>query len=269
MTTSAPDKVTATRTKTEKPLNPETWMARKMLPELDPHSPLLPTNKWIFSTLKGMVKTHKGIRTTLKRAGAFALGGVVALGAGIVTAVLAPSLVVAGAASVLAIGAAGLAGFFAKKQMEKLKTDYMGDIQETVKNKYLEMKANELKRAWQEKAAAAKRAREARQAAAAAQKAAEAKAAAEAAQKEQKSAARNAAPAADADKKTSVLRTFGRWAAAKAKEGMHAIEDKIHDALEDKPEDKKDAATPPQNGQSGNDNAAAAPRKNAAPKNGG
>lgn len=259
MTTSAPDKATA-----QKPLNPETWMARKMLPDMDPHSPLLPTNKWIISTLKDMVKTHKGIRVSLKRAGALALGGLAALGAGVVTVVMAPSLVVAGAAGLAAAGIAGVAGFFVKKQLEKIKNNYMGDVQEIVKNKYLEMKANELKRAWQEKAVLAKRAREERQAAAAAKKAAEAKAAAEtAAPKDQKPANANTAPdaAAPAEKKSSVLKTFGRWAALKAKEGAHAIEDKLHDALED----KNDAAQKPSN----SNKPPAAPRKNAAPKNGG
>lgn len=265
MTAAAPEKAKPEKAQAERPLNPETWMARKMLPELDPHSPLLPTNKWIIATLKDMVKTHKGIRTCLKRAGAFALGGVFAFGAGIAGAVMAPGLLVAGAIGVVAAGAAGVAGFFAKKQLEKIKNDYMGDVQEIVKNKYLEMKANELKRAWQEKAAEAKRVREARQAEAAARKAAEAKAAAEAtAQKEQKPATPEAAekPAAPAEKKTSVLKTFGRWAALKAKEGVHAVEDKIHDALEDK---KDDAAQKPANTNVPSE----APRKNAAPKNGG
>jgi len=273
MTTSAPEKAKPGKAQAERPLNPETWLARKMLPEMNPHSPLLPTNKWIIATLKDMVKTHKGIRTCLKRAGAFVLGGVAALGAGVVAAVLAPGLLVAGAAGAVAIGLAGVAGFFAKKQLEKIKTDYMGDVQEIVKNKYLEMKANELKRAWQEKAAEAKRAREARQAEAAARKAAEAKAAAEAAAlKEQKPAAPETAekPAAPAEKKTSALKTFGRWARQKAKEGIHAAEDKIHDALEDK---KETGAPKPANGsappQNDNNTTPAAPRKNVAPKNGG
>jgi hypothetical protein len=265
MTTSAPDKATPAKAATEKPLNPETWMARKMLPDLDPHSPLLPTNKWIISTLKDMVKTHKGIRVSLKRAGALALGGLAVLGAGVVAAVMAPTAIVAGVFGAAAVGLASAAGFFAKKQLEKIKDNYMDDVQEIVKNKYLEMKANELKRAWQEKAVLAKRAREERQAAAAAKKAAEAKAAAEAAApKDEKPAAADAAPdaAAPAGEKTSVLKTFGRWAALKAKEGVHAVEDKIHDALED-----KNGA--PQKPSNNNEQQPAAPRKNGAPKNGG
>ncbi|MFN7114925.1 MAG: hypothetical protein ACK4PK_11280 [Alphaproteobacteria bacterium] len=270
MTTSAPDTAKPQNTATEKPLNPDTWMARKMLPDLDPHSPLLPTNKWIMGTLKDMVKTHKGIRVSLKRAGALALGGLAALGAGVVAAVMAPSLIVAGAVGAAAVLVSGAAGFFAKKQLEKIKNDYMNDVQEIVKNKYLEMKTNELKRAWQEKAVLAKRAREERQAAAAAKKAAEAKAAADAAAQKDAKAAADSAPAADkadaaADKKPSVLKTFGRWAALKAKEGLHAAEDKLHDALEDKKPDAPKEATPLQD----NNPPSAAPRKNAAPKNGG
>ena len=279
MTTTAPDK-----TKTQKPLNPDTRLARMMLPEIDPHSALLPTNKWIIQTLRDMVKTHSGIRGCLKRAGLWALGGVAALGAGIAGAVLAPGLAVAGGIGALSVLAAGAGGFFARREIMKIKTDYMGDVQEIVKNKYLEMKANELKRAWREKAAQAKLAREAR-AQEAAQKAAAAKAAAEAAEAEKKKAAaeaalkpaetkpadapQGAAPAEKNPSKPSMLKTFGRWAAQKAKEGAHALEDKIHDALEDKPAQKPEQEP----GRGGNDNNGAAapdaPKKSAAgPKNG-
>jgi len=246
----------------QKPLNPETRLARMMLPEIDPHSALLPTNKWIINTLKDMVKTHAGIRGCLKRAAGFALGGLAAIGAGIAGVVMAPTLLVAGAVGVASVGAAAASGYFARAQVMKIKTDYMGDVQDIVKNKYLEMKANELKRAWQERAAQVKREREAKRAQEAERKAAEAQAQASAAVEKQKPA--DAAPAADTaaapeKSRASVFKTFGRWAALKAKEGAHAIEDKIHDALDDKP--KGDA--PAKDASEKN-----APRKNAGPKNG-
>lgn len=246
----------------QKPLNPETRLARMMLPEIDPHSALLPTNKWIINTLKDMVKTHAGIRGCLKRAAGFALGGLAAIGAGIAGMVMAPTLLVAGAVGVASVGAAAASGYFARAQVMKIKTDYMGDVQDIVKNKYLEMKANELKRAWQERAAQVKREREAKRAQEAERKAAEAQAQASAAVEKQKPA--DAAPAADTaaapeKPRASVFKTFGRWAALKAKEGAHAIEDKIHDALDDKPK----GDTPANNASEKN-----APRKNAGPKNG-
>lgn len=251
MTTNAP----------QKPLNPETRLARIMLPDLDPHSALLPTNKWIIDTLKAMVKTNAGIRGKLIRAGSFALGGIAAIGAGIAGAIMAPTLLVAGAIGAAAVATAGIAGFFAKKQLVKIKTDHMNDVQEIIKNRYLEMKAQELKRAWQERAEKVRLEREAKRAADAARKAQEAAAAVE---------VKAATPAADAQKpedkpqapasKTAMMKIFGRWAVSKAKDGAHAIEDKIHDAIENKP------------GKPTNSDVPAAPARkntNSAPKNGG
>lgn len=247
MTTDAP----------QKPLNPDTRLARIMLPDLDPHSALLPTNKWIIDTMKTMVKSNAGIRGKLIRAGSFALGGIAAIGAGIAGAVIAPTLLVSAAIGVAAAATAGIAGFFAKTQLVKIKTDHMKDVQEIIKNRYLEMKAEELKRAWQERAAKVRQEREAARAAEAARKA---QAAAEQAAKPAPEA-KPQEPAAEkpVPSKGAMLKTFGRWAASKAKEGAHALEDKFHDALEDKP------AKP------ANSDAAAPARKNtnSAPKNGG
>src|SRR6218665_2122010 len=86
----------------QKPLNPDTRLARIMQPDLDPHSALLPTNKWIIDTMKTMVKDNAGIRGKLIRAGSFALGGIAAIGAGIAGAIIAPTL--------LASAAIGVAG---------------------------------------------------------------------------------------------------------------------------------------------------------------
>ena len=243
----------------QKPLNPDTRLARIMLPDLDPHSALLPTNKWIIDTLKTMVKTNAGIRGKLVRAGSLALGGIAAIGAGIAGAVIAPTLLASAAIGAAAVATAGIAGFFAKKQLAKIKTDHMQDVQEIIKNRYLEMKAEELKRAWQERAAKVRQEREAARAADAARKA---QAAAEHAAKPAAPEAKPQEPAAEksAPSKGAMFKTFGRWAAGKAKEGAHAIEDKIHDALENKP-------AKPANG----DHAAKTTRKNtnSAPKNGG
>lgn len=256
----------------QKPLNPDTRLARMMLPELDPHSPLLPTNKWIITTLKGMVKTHAGIRGCLLRAGGFALGAVAAVGAGIAGAVMAPTLLVGGAIGLAGAAAAGIAGFFAKKHIMKIKTDHMQDVQEIVKNKYLEMKAQELTRAWKERAEKVKQEREAKRAADAARKAQQAADAAKPAAEEKKTQAdkpaapigeqntHGAAPAETQPSKTpskgAALKTFGRWAAMKAREGAHKLEDKIHDKIN--PQD-----APKQN------NADKKPAQKNAPRNGG
>lgn len=259
-------------TTAEKPLNPETRLARMMLPEIDPHSPLLPTNKWIFSTLKTMIKTHDGIRGRIKRAGALALGALGAVAGGIAGAVLAPGLLIAGAAVAAGIGAAGVCGFFAQRQLMKIKTDHMKDVQEIVKNKYLEMKAEEFARTWSERAEKARAEREAKRAQETARKAQEAAAAAEIArqQEEARQKADANAPAEPTSAK-SVLKTFGRWAALKAREGAHTLEDKLHDALEEKAKSAKPPAqdVPARNGDTTPDHTSRAVRKNGGPKNGG
>lgn len=181
---------TAEKTSTEKPVKkPSTRLAQKMLPDVDPNSALLPPDKWVLKTVYDTFKTHQGIRrTVLKMAGLTAFG-LAAIGAGIVGAVLAPAALPAAGFVAAGLGVSVISGLVAKKEGEKLKTKYMPDIAEIVKNKYLELKMNELKKAWQDNARKKKQEREAAKAAAAQKAEAEKLAREKAAEAEAKQAA--------------------------------------------------------------------------------
>ncbi len=263
MTTAAPaQKPDAATAKPEK--KPSTKLAQKMMPDVDPNSALLPPDKWILQTAYSTFKTHKGIRSTVLKMAGLSLLGVAAIGVGIVGAVMAPALIPAAIIGASAIGVAGASAFVVKKQAEKLKNDFLPDLIEIVKTKYLELKMNEMKAAWNKRAAEKRVEREAKKAAdaikaqeLAAQQAKEAAAAAAAAQKaEEEKAAQKAAakeqPEKPAESKVEKGKAFGKWLLKSAMEKAQEI---------GKP--KQDDADKPA-GPAGNDNAT--PPKNAAPK---
>jgi len=211
------DKTKTAPTTTAKPVKkPSTRIAQKMLPDMDPQSALLPPDSWIIKTAYDTFKTHKGIRGTILKTLGLGLLGIAAIGAGIVGAVMAPAALPAIGFVAAGLGLAGIAGFAAKGEAQKLKTKYMPDLVEIVKVKYPQLKMNEMKRAWQERAAVVKQERAAKKAAEA-HKAAEEKAAAElAAAAEAKRAAEkpavqdapeNTAPAAEKGEKA---KRFGK-----------------------------------------------------------
>lgn len=203
---------TAEKTETARPAaaqpvkKPSTRLAQKMLPDVDPHSALLPPDRWVLKTAYDTFKTHKGIRATVLKTLGLGLLGLGAIGAGIVGAVLAPAALPAAGFVAAGLGLAAVSGFVAKSEAQKLQSKYMPDLIEIVKTKYLELKMDEMKRAWKERAAVVKQERAAKKAAEE-QKAAEAKAAAErAAAEEAKRAAEkpaNAAPEKPAAKNTA------------------------------------------------------------------
>lgn len=194
---------TAEKTSPEKPAKkPSTRLAQKMLPDVDPNSALLPPDKWIIKTVYDTFKTHKGIRGTVLKIAGLGLLGVAAVGAGIVGAFLAPAALPAAGFVAAGLGTAALSGFIAKKEGEKLQTKFMPDIAEIVKNKYLELKMNELKKAWQDNARKKKQEREAAKIAAEQKAAAEKLAREKTAEAEAKQAAEK--PAAPEVKETPV-----------------------------------------------------------------
>lgn len=176
MTTTAEKTETAAA---EKPVKkPSTRLAQKMLPDVDPNSALLPPDSWILKTAYDTFKTHKGIRGTVLKTLGLGLLGLGAIGAGIVGAVLAPAVLPAAGFVAAGLGVAAVSGFVAKNEAQKLQSKYMPDLIEIVKTKYLELKMDEMKRAWKERSAIVKQERAAKKAEEA-RKAAEAKAAAE------------------------------------------------------------------------------------------
>lgn len=208
--------VTAQAQETKPVKKPSTKLAQKMLPDVDPNSALLPPDRWILKTAYDTFKTHTGIRRTVLKTLGLGLLGIAAVGAGIIGAVLAPAVLPAVGFVAAGLGVAGLSGFVAKKETQKLQSRYMPDLIEIVKTKYLELKMDEMKRAWKERSVIVKQERAAKKEADA-KRAAEAKAAAELAAAEDakraaekpavKDAPKNEAPAAGKGAKT---KRFGR-----------------------------------------------------------
>jgi hypothetical protein len=128
----------------------KTRLAHLMLPQLDPHSALLPPDKWIFETARDIVKGNKSFQRTLGGAAAWSAGGLLAVAGGITAAVLlAP---VALPAALLAGAAAAAAGFFgwknARRHLATFKAETLPELRGEIGRKYLDYKMSELKSAW-------------------------------------------------------------------------------------------------------------------------
>gem|GEM_PF-2108652 len=206
MTTTA-EKTETAATEAEKPAKkPSTRLAQKMLPDVDPNSALLPPDSWILKTAYDTFKTHKGIRGTVLKTLGLGLLGLGAIGTGIIGAMLAPAVLPAAGFVAAGLAVAAVSGFAATRAAQNLQSKYMPDLIEIVKTKYLELKMDEMKRAWKERSAIVKQERAAKKAEEM-KKAAEAKAAAElaAAEKAKRAAEKPAVekPAAEAAPKNA------------------------------------------------------------------
>ena len=127
-------------------------IARYLLPQIDPHSALLPPDKWILRTAYEFVKDNKSFHDTMGRAALYAGGGFGAVIAGTIGAIiLFPLALPMAAAGIAAIGAAMFAGFRAKHHFDKFKEQTLPELRNEVGKKYLDYKMSELKAAWQRK----------------------------------------------------------------------------------------------------------------------
>lgn len=128
-----------------------TRIVRFALPQVDENSALLPTDKWAMDALWDFAKKNKSFHRNAGGLAGSALGSVATLVAGTI-GVFAVSGVVAVAA--VAVAGLGLAGFLAKKAHDffgKLKTETVAEMRTDIGKKYVELKASELKAAWQKK----------------------------------------------------------------------------------------------------------------------
>lgn len=128
-----------------------TRIVRFALPQVDENSALLPTDKWAMDALWDFAKKNKSFHRNAGGLAGSALGSVATLVAGTI-GVFAVSGVVAVAA--VAVAGLGLAGFLAKKARDffgKLKTETVAEMRTDIGKKYVELKASELKAAWQKK----------------------------------------------------------------------------------------------------------------------
>ncbi|TAL37272.1 MAG: hypothetical protein EPN97_05445 [Alphaproteobacteria bacterium] len=130
----------------------KTRIARLLLPQIDANSALLPPDRWILRTAYEFVKGNKSFHNTMGRAAIYAGGGLGAIIAGTVGAILLfPLALPMAAAGLAALGAALFAGFRAKKHFEKFKEETLPELRKEVGKKYLDYKMNEIKAAWQQK----------------------------------------------------------------------------------------------------------------------
>ena len=159
----------------------KTRIANWALPDIDENSALLPTDKWIIDSLKDYAKNSKGFKSTLGKMAGFALGGVATLAAGVVGALIVfPAAAPLAVVAAVSLVATGIFGKLAHSNVKKFKTEVLPDLRKDMGKKYLELKASELKSAWQKNMEERKKQRETEKAAKAAQEAeAAAKAAAE------------------------------------------------------------------------------------------
>lgn len=128
-----------------------TRIVRFALPQVDENSALLPTDKWAMDALWDFAKKNKSFHRNAGGLAGSALGSVATLVAGTI-GVFAVSGVAAVAA--VAVAGLGLAGFLAKKAHDffgKLKTETLAEMRTDIGKKYVELKASELKAAWQKK----------------------------------------------------------------------------------------------------------------------
>ncbi|MEZ0225610.1 MAG: hypothetical protein ACAH83_13725 [Alphaproteobacteria bacterium] len=130
----------------------KTRIARLLLPQIDANSALLPPDRWILRTAYEFVKDNKSFHNTMGRAAAYAGGGLTAVIAGVVGAVvLFPLALPMAAAGLAALGAAFFATKKAQKHFEKFKEETLPELRNEVGKKYLEYKMSEIKAAWQQK----------------------------------------------------------------------------------------------------------------------
>jgi hypothetical protein len=236
----------------ETPAKKKSRIAHWLLPQIDENSALLPSDEWVKTTVRSIIKEDKGFRKAAGRILGFAGLGLAAIAGGIVAAVLlfpaAIPMAVAGAAAL------GVTGFAAKKTRDgvnRFKSENIPALKETVGKKYLEYKAAELKAEWKRKQAAYRAKKAAEKAEKEAREAAEKKAAAAAqALAEQAAAEKKAAEKANPPAEKGI-RGFGkrmlREAMKRAQENLDDLSGKNAPPpakSDEPPAPKKDGAAP-------------------------
>lgn len=134
----------------------KTRIARRVMPFITADSALLPTDKWIFSTLRDMYKTVPVFRRDVNAVGAVAgfVGGVTAaLGAGAVVlstiGALLPGVIVAGVMAVALTG--GAVYLQARDIWQRAKNETLPRLKEEIGRRYVTYKADEVLRVWKER----------------------------------------------------------------------------------------------------------------------
>jgi hypothetical protein len=131
---------------------PKSLLVKWFVPGIDPQSALIPSDRWIVTTVRDGLRAQKGFIPAVAKGAVAGLLGLAALGTGIAAALGAAPLA-AGAAAVAGIA---LCGAYAYKQARALRDRILPGAVEHVKFKYAEMKMNEIKSAWAQRLQARK-----------------------------------------------------------------------------------------------------------------
>ena len=139
-------------------LDPTRRLARRVMPFIAADSALLPTDRWIVSTLREVCKTTPPLRRDMRSALKTALlgAGALALGvAGVAGFVVGP-LTVFGAGALVAISAVGVMQTVnnAKTLVRRLQSESLPAIKDALTARYAQYKIDEIACAWKERLAA-------------------------------------------------------------------------------------------------------------------
>lgn len=148
------------------PVDRERVIIRRAMPFIAADSALLPTDKWLFQSLRDIYKTPGPFRRDVRAVGmlAAAVGG---LALTVTTGLIA--LAVVGTVTGLAVAAAGLtaaataagAWWQGQKIFQRAKVDTLPLLQQEFGKRYVAFKAEEMMRLWKERIATARAAKEA------------------------------------------------------------------------------------------------------------
>ncbi len=139
-------------------LDPTRRLARRVMPFIAADSALLPTDRWIVSTLRDVFKTTPPLRRDMRSAVKTAVLGAGALVLGVVgvAGFAVGPLTVFGAGALVAVSAIGVMQTVtnSKTLLHRLKTESLPAIKDALTARYAQYKIDEIARAWKERLAA-------------------------------------------------------------------------------------------------------------------
>jgi hypothetical protein len=151
---SAP--VTPNEKKDVAPADRERRLARRVMPFIAQDSALLPTDKWIFATLKDAYKTVASFRRDARAAAALALaagGFLVAVAGAVVTLAVVGTVTLAtvAAAGVAACAGGAAAWWRGRNIWRRAAAETLPALKEMIGKRYVAYKTEEMMRVWKER----------------------------------------------------------------------------------------------------------------------
>lgn len=146
--------MSTTATKQEQRETPkrDSKIARFILPGIDPHSALLPPDRWLISNVVSILKSSAVFKKNATLAAVYAGMGVASIAAGIVGIVLtAPAVVLMAAAACAGLGLASVFGKKTQDKIDNIKRDCLPELRTEIGQRYLKMKGDNLLGIWSER----------------------------------------------------------------------------------------------------------------------